>query len=99
MATTEPAAIFEALRAELERYSPPLTARTGSVKGKDDYHLWSEREVVIEGRKRDEVFFAGVIAQKGYVGFYYMPVYAEPEQKELFEPELLALLKGSRAST
>ena len=94
MPTTDQGQVFRLLRAELERYSPPLTVRIGSVEGKDDYHLWSEREVVIEGRKRDEVFFAGLIAQKGYVGLYYMPVYAEPELETVFEPELRALLRG-----
>jgi hypothetical protein len=64
------------------------------VKGKRDYQLWSERPVVIEGRKREEVYFAGVIAQKGYVGSYFMPVYTHPEQKGIFAPELLALLRG-----
>ena len=62
----------------------------------DDSHfdLWTDKPVVIEGRKRKEVYFAGLIIQKGYVGFYYMPVYAEPELKQVFEPELLSLLKG-----
>jgi len=40
------------------------------------------------------VFFAGIIIQKSYVGFYFMPVYAEPEVKQLFQPELISLLKG-----
>jgi hypothetical protein len=86
--------IFERLEALLRRYVPPLVSRAGSVKGKRDYQLWSERPVVIEGRKRKEVYFAGLIAQKGYVGFYFMPVYTHLEQRALFAPELLALLKG-----
>ena len=86
--------IFVRLRASLARFSPPLVARTGTVAGKDDYHLWSEREVVVAGRPRKEVFFAGAIVQKGYVGLYYMPVYAEPERRGLFAPELLSLLRG-----
>ena len=86
--------IFERLERSLRRYSPPLAARTGVVRGKRDLHLWSEQEVEVAGRKRDEVSFAALIAQKGYVGFYFMPVYAEPERKALFAPELLALLKG-----
>ncbi|MFZ1599593.1 MAG: hypothetical protein WAW26_27395, partial [Anaerolineae bacterium] len=45
-------------------------------------------------RTRREVFFAGLIIQKGYVGFYYMPVYAQTELKDVFAPELLGLLKG-----
>jgi hypothetical protein len=35
-----------------------------------------------------------LIIQKDYVGFYYMPVYIEPEMKVLFSPQLLKLLKG-----
>jgi hypothetical protein len=86
--------IFERLRTVLAAHSPPFVARTGGVKDKLDYQLWSERDVVIDGRPREEVYFAGLIVQKGYVGFYYMPVYAQPEIEELFAPELLGLLKG-----
>jgi hypothetical protein len=86
--------IFAVLREELERFVPPLEARTGGVKDKADYQLWSPKPVIRDGRKYKETFFAGVIVQNGYVGFYYMPVYAEPDVKRLFEPELLSLLKG-----
>ena len=64
------------------------------MDGPRRYELWSEKEVEIAGRKRTEVFFAAAIIQKAYVGFYFMPVYAEPDIKKLFAPELLALLKG-----
>ena len=67
--------IFDRLEASLRRYAPPLAARTGGVKGKRDCQLWSEKAVEVAGRKRDEVYFAGLIVQKGYVGFYFMPVY------------------------
>jgi hypothetical protein len=86
--------IFARLRTALSEYSPPLAERTARAPGKDSYELWSELEVEIEGRKRDELFFAGLIVQKGYVGFYFMPVYSDPEKTELFHPELLKLLKG-----
>jgi len=56
--------------------------------------LVSQKPVVIDGRKKDEVWFAGILVQKGYVGFYYMPVYASPEMKKVFKPELLKCLKG-----
>ena len=86
--------IFDRLEASLRRYSPPFAVRTGVVRDKRDLHLWSEKEVEVGGRKRDGVSFAALIAQKGYVDLYYMPVYAEPERKKLFAPGLLALLKG-----
>lgn len=56
--------------------------------------LVSQQPVEIQGRKRDELWFAGILVQKGYVGFYYMPVYAQPEMKKVFKPELLKCLKG-----
>jgi hypothetical protein len=87
-------AVFDRLQASLARYAPPLVVRSGGISGKRDYQLWSEKRVEIDGRKRDEVYFAGVIGQKGYVGFYFMPVYSDPEQKAMFAPELLSLLKG-----
>ncbi len=86
--------IFRRLRSAVAEYSPPLVERTARVPGKDSYELWSELEVEIDGRRRDELFFAGLIVQKGYVGFYFMPVYSDPEKTELFHPDLLKLLKG-----
>jgi hypothetical protein len=86
--------IFERLERVLFLHVPPFVARTGSVRGKRDLHLWSEKDVIVAGRPRSEVSFAAAIVQKGYVGFYFMPVYTNAEQKSLFAPELLALLKG-----
>ena len=78
----------------LAEHSPPFVARTGGLKDKVDYQLWAEKDVGIDGRPRKEVYFAGLVVQKGYVGLYYMPVYAQPEIEQLFAPELLELLKG-----
>ncbi len=83
--------IFVAIRKEMAVYQPPLQPKNDTERY---YDLWSFKDLVIEGRKRSEVFFAGIIIQKGYVGFYFMPVYAEPQVKSLFKPELLRLLKG-----
>jgi len=56
--------------------------------------LISKKPVEILGRKKDELWFAGALVQKGYVGFYYMPVYEDPSIKKLIKPELLKCLKG-----
>ena len=40
------------------------------------------------------MFFASAIIQSTYVGFYFMPIYAETSLKKVFNPELLKLLKG-----
>lgn len=83
--------IFDTLKARMKTYQPPLTAR---MDDEAHFDLWSEKDLVIEGRKRKEVYFAGLIIQKSYVGFYYMPVYVSEEIKSTFSPELLSLLKG-----
>ncbi|MES2418643.1 MAG: DUF1801 domain-containing protein [Bacteroidota bacterium] len=84
--------IFQTIRAEMQPYATTgFDARVNTDKA---YDLWSEKETEIAGRKKNEVYFAGVMIRKGYVGFYYMPVYAEPEMKKIFHPDLLKLLKG-----
>ena len=85
------ATIFDQLRPLLALYNPPLLPKRDEA---GYYDLWSFKELIIAGRKRKEVFFAGLIIQKSYVGFYYMPVYTNPETTEFFKPELLRLLKG-----
>lgn len=84
--------IFQTIRAEMQPYaSSGFDARVNSDSA---YDLWSEKEVTIENRKRKEVYFAGIVIRKDYVGFYYMPVYTEPDIKSIFHPSLLKLLKG-----
>jgi hypothetical protein len=59
--------IFRKLRKILKKYENPLKPKF-DLGGK--YDLWSFRDVVIAGRKRKEVFFASLIIQSTYVGFY-----------------------------
>lgn len=84
--------IFQTIRASLQPYA--TVGFSNRENSETSFDLWSDMNVVIEGRKRTEVFFASVAIQKGHVGFYYMPVYAEPDMKKIFDPNLLKLLKG-----
>lgn len=84
--------IFQTIRAVLQPYAAlGFNNRTNS---ETTYDLWSDKNVVIEGKQRSEVYFAAVMIHKGHVGFYYMPVYEEPDMKKVFDPALLKLLKG-----
>ncbi len=83
--------IFNRLKQLLKKYENPLKPKF-DLDSK--YDLWSFKEVEIAGRKRKEVYFAGLTIQSNYVGFYFMPIYAETKLQELFEPELSKLLKG-----
>lgn len=84
--------IFQTIRASLQPYA--TVGFSNRVNSETSFDLWSDKNVVIEGKKRNEVFFASVMIQKEHVGFYYMPVYAEPDMKKIFNPNLLKLLKG-----
>lgn len=87
------ASVYDELQSVLQKHAPPFTARTNAVRNKRNYILVSEKEVVIDGRKKPEMWFAGIIEQKGYIGFYYMPIYCVPNMKSL-SPGLMKLLKG-----
>lgn len=83
--------IYEQVSLRIKAYVPPMSVFVEETSRLDVY---SDRPVDIDGRKRNNVFFASVILYPTYVGFYYMPVYAKPEIAALFSQELLALLKG-----
>jgi len=86
--------IFQTIRASLQPYA--VMGFDNRVNSEQEYDLWSNKNVVIEGKKRNEVFFASVLIHKGHVGFYFMPVYEQqkPDPKLQFDPGLLKLLKG-----
>jgi hypothetical protein len=83
--------IYNTLKPILKKYENPLKPK---MDLDSRYDLWSVKDIVIEGRKRDEVAFAALIIQSNYVGFYFMPTYTHDEIKQVFHPDLLKLLKG-----
>jgi hypothetical protein len=84
--------IFEVIKKMLAPYEKGTMKLLGGAGGQ--VSLVSKKPIEILGRKKDELWFAGALVQKGYVGFYYMPVYADPSIKRLIKPELLNCLKG-----
>ena len=87
--------IYNSIRELLKTYSPPFEVTEGkNISNKDSYTLTLKGDFEIAGRKRDELWFAGIIKQKAYVGFYFMPIYNDPEaMTKLFSPRLLKTLK------
>jgi hypothetical protein len=84
--------IFEEIKNLLTPYGTGTMKLIGGTEGK--IVLISKKPVEIFGRKRDELWFASALVQKGYVGFYFMPVYGDEGVKKLIRPELLKCLKG-----
>ena len=87
--------IYDQLEALLKKYAPPFAVcPPGKVGKKRTYGLWSQKAAVIAGREYPALYFATVIEQKGYVGFYYMPVYMSPKMQAKVAPRLMKMLKG-----
>jgi hypothetical protein len=89
--------VFDELYRLLSHYSPPLKTKSGTVRGKKDFHLAIPKAVVVPGAyqgKPVEVDLAVIILQRGYVGFYFMPIYMEPALKEKLSPSFTKLLQG-----
>ncbi len=58
------------------------------------YELYYNKEVEVAGRKYPELSFASALVQKGYVGFYFFPVYIDEKLKTRIDPGLMKMLKG-----
>lgn len=85
--------IFEAIKKMMQPYDKKrdlvLHAATGGQA-----NLVSHKPVEIAGRKRNELWFVSALVQKGYVGFYYTPVYMQGELKKHFSEDFIKSLKG-----
>ena len=83
--------IFNKLKKILKKFENLLKPK---LDLDSKYDLWSFKDIEIAGKKRKEVYFAGLIIQSKYVGFYFMPIYTDTSLEKVFKPELLKLLKG-----
>jgi hypothetical protein len=85
------AKIFRELKKFMKKYEHPFVAK---INDDSHYDLWSIKDVDIAGRKRKEVYFAGLAIQSSYVGFYYMPIYPGFGLEKLLKKELVSTFKG-----
>lgn len=83
--------IYDTLKLVLNKYA---ICFNDIREGNGNINLWNQGKLIIDGRVRQEIFFAGLVIQKDYVGFYFMPVYIEPKNKEFTPENLQKSLKG-----
>jgi hypothetical protein len=87
------AEVFDQLLTVFAEFSQHFTVREDAAP-KRAYHLWSLKPVTIDGRDYPELYFASIILQKNFAGFYLFPLYCHPKLKQQLAPELLRTLKG-----
>lgn len=84
--------IFNRIKALLLPYEKGDLKIHGRENGQ--INLISHKPVTIAGRERKEIWLASALIQKGYVGFYFMPIYGNKKVAAQIHPQLLKCLKG-----
>ena len=84
--------IFQTIRAAMQPYE--TLGFNSRINSDTEYDLWSDKNVVLLGKQRNEIYFAGLKIMKSSVTLHFMLIYTNPEVKELLHPDLLKLLKG-----
>ncbi len=64
------------------------------AEGAGNYSIYYDKEVIISKRKFPELAFATILIQKGYVGFYFFPIYTNPKLISKLPGGLLKCLEG-----
>ncbi len=84
--------IFDELCRLMKPYQKGALKMSGGSGGK--MILASDKKVIVAGKERDGVWFAAALVQKGYVGFYYMPINSDQAIRGSLNPAFLKMLKG-----
>lgn len=84
--------IFNKIKKLLLHYGKGTIKVLGGKEGQ--ILLISRKEIVVSGRALTEVWFDSALIQKGYVGFYFMPIYGQPKLGARLHPYLMKCLKG-----
>jgi hypothetical protein len=83
--------IFNRLVKILKPFEKKLKHRTD---GKTKYELSGKKKVVVGKKEFESMFFAAVIIQKGFTGFYFFPVYTHVKEFKSLPDNLKKCLKG-----
>lgn len=79
--------IFNELKIVLIKHSDGLDTFDKFINSmakvkKISFHLYGKHNVELYGKNR-KVFLAGIIKHKNYVGFYFSPIYSDPDKFSL----------------
>lgn len=77
-------AMFDEMRIMLLQFVKGALVVRGDGNGQ--LHICSKKEIEVLGKKREEIHFADLLVQKGFVGFYFFPVYTDEVLKKELTP-------------
>ena len=84
--------LFEKVKSKIEPLAEGQDIRTNTEKA---YHVYGTTTVLIGKKKTEGQYFASSMLNKGFVGFYFFPIYTHKDEftEEEF-PNLMKTLKG-----
>lgn len=83
--------IHQELILLLSEYHPPLEKRGDR---EDQFNLYGTKTVQFGKSPYEGMYFASSHIRKGYVGFYFFPIYTDPDQFDQMPEKLRKCLKG-----
>ncbi len=91
--------IFGVLKNLLVKHSKGLYVRSSIIGSKvksvkPAFHLYGKKKVSILGLPERQTYVAGIIMQKHFVGFYFMPMYSHPKEVPIKNELLKRAKKG-----
>ena len=87
----EKTAIFKQLKSSISSCVPPLAVRKDMAS---NYEVGGTKKVKVGKKEVEGMYFASVIIQKNFVGFYFFPIYTHPMSFKDIPEELKKSLKG-----
>jgi hypothetical protein len=83
--------IYKEIVKILKLYKKGMRERTD---GESKYELSGEKKIHVLNKDIDGMYFASVVIQKNFVGFYFFPQYCNPKLISLMPENLKKCLKG-----
>src|SRR6266496_2741339 len=83
--------IFQDVMKVLKKFKKGMKERTD---GKTKYELSGTKKVHAYNKDIDGMYFVSLVIQKGLVGFYFFPQYANPKLLAVMPDNLKKYLKG-----
>ena len=83
--------IFTQIKYLMQPYASKLEVRG---QKENQYHLYGTKEVQLAHKLEKGMYFTSVMINKGFVGFYFFPIYTHPQEFQGLNEDLLKCLKG-----
>jgi len=91
--------IFSVLKKILKANSRGLELKSTTINSqakiqKPALHLYGKKKISFANRRAKQTYVVGIVKQKSYVGFYFMPIYSHPNKFLREISELKKLQRG-----